>query len=61
LIEVKSTTQVKDHYLADVAIQHKVVMGSGAIWLHRVWRMWIVIIYIKAVPSTHTVFSRSEI
>jgi predicted RecB family nuclease len=29
LIEVKSTTSVKDHHLADVAIQHRVVTGSG--------------------------------
>jgi hypothetical protein len=29
LIEVKSTASVKDHHLADVAIQHRVVMGSG--------------------------------
>src|SRR5208283_1553897 len=29
LIEVKSTTDVKDHHLADVAIQHRVVIGSG--------------------------------
>jgi predicted RecB family nuclease len=29
LIEVKSATQVKDHYLADIAIQHRVVTGSG--------------------------------
>jgi uncharacterized protein DUF2779 len=29
LIEVKSTTSVKDLHLADVAIQHRVVTGSG--------------------------------
>jgi predicted RecB family nuclease len=29
LIEVKSTTDVKDHHLDDVAIQHRVVSGSG--------------------------------
>jgi predicted RecB family nuclease len=29
LIEVKSTTEVKDHHLADVAIQHRVVSRSG--------------------------------
>jgi len=29
LIEVKSTTDVKDHHLADVAIQHRVVSRSG--------------------------------
>jgi Domain of unknown function(DUF2779) len=29
LIEVKSGTQVKDNYLADIAIQHRVVTGSG--------------------------------
>jgi hypothetical protein len=29
LIEVKSTTSVKDHHLADVAIQHKIVTDSG--------------------------------
>jgi predicted RecB family nuclease len=29
LIEVKSTASVKDHHLADVAIQHRVVTGSG--------------------------------
>ncbi len=29
LIEVKSTTSVKDPHLADVAIQHRVVTGSG--------------------------------
>ena len=30
LIEVKSTTEVKDHHLEDVAIQHRVVNRSGA-------------------------------
>src|ERR1700758_4771223 len=29
LIEVKSTTDVKDHHLGDVAIQHRVVRRSG--------------------------------
>ena len=29
LIEVKSTTEVKDHHLEDVAIQHRVVTRSG--------------------------------
>ena len=29
LIEVKSTTDVKDHHLGDVAIQHRVVKRSG--------------------------------
>ena len=29
LIEVKSSTEVKDHYLEDVAIQHRVVRRSG--------------------------------
>jgi Domain of unknown function(DUF2779) len=29
LLEVKSTASVKDYHLADVAIQHKVVTGSG--------------------------------
>jgi predicted RecB family nuclease len=29
LIEVKSTTDVKDHHLSDVAIQHRVVTRSG--------------------------------
>jgi predicted RecB family nuclease len=29
LIEVKSTTEVKDHHLEDVAIQHRVVSRSG--------------------------------
>ncbi len=29
LIEVKSTTEVKDHHLEDVAIQHRVVRRSG--------------------------------
>jgi hypothetical protein len=29
LIEVKSTTDVKDHHLDDVAIQHRVVIRSG--------------------------------
>src|SRR5277367_519188 len=29
LIEVKSTTDVKDHHLEDVAIQHRVVSSSG--------------------------------
>jgi hypothetical protein len=29
LIEVKSTTDVKDHHLKDVAIQHRVVSRSG--------------------------------
>jgi predicted RecB family nuclease len=29
LIEVKSTTEVKDHHLADIAIQHRVVTRSG--------------------------------
>jgi predicted RecB family nuclease len=29
LIEVKSTTEVKDHHLGDVAIQHRVVCRSG--------------------------------
>jgi predicted RecB family nuclease len=29
LIEVKSTTDVKDHHLSDVAIQHRVVSRSG--------------------------------
>jgi hypothetical protein len=29
LIEVKSATQVKDHYLADIAIQHRAVTGCG--------------------------------
>lgn len=29
LIEVKSTTEVKDHHLGDVAIQHRVVTRSG--------------------------------
>src|SRR5207302_6977911 len=29
LIEVKSTTDVKDHHVGDVAIQHRVVRGSG--------------------------------
>jgi predicted RecB family nuclease len=29
LIEVKSTTEVKDHHLEDVAIQHRVVSHSG--------------------------------
>ena len=29
LIEVKSTTDVKDHHLEDVAIQHRVVTRSG--------------------------------
>jgi hypothetical protein len=29
LLEVKSTASVKDHHLADLAIQHRVVTGSG--------------------------------
>jgi hypothetical protein len=29
LIEVKSTTDVKEHHIGDVAIQHRVVRGSG--------------------------------
>src|SRR5208282_3459266 len=29
LIEVKSTAEVKDHHLEDVAIQHRVVTRSG--------------------------------
>jgi hypothetical protein len=29
LIEVKSTTDVKDHHVDDVAIQHRVVRRSG--------------------------------
>lgn len=29
LIEVKSTTEVKDHHLEDVAIQHRVATGTG--------------------------------
>src|SRR5271169_5049432 len=29
LIEVKSTTEAKDHHLEDVAIQHRVVSSSG--------------------------------
>ena len=29
LIEVKSTTDVKDHHVGDVAIQHRVVIRSG--------------------------------
>ena len=29
LIEIKSTTEVKDHHLKDVAIQHRVVPRSG--------------------------------
>ena len=30
LIEVKSTTEVKDHHLEDVAIQHRVVTPLGS-------------------------------
>lgn len=45
LIEVKSTTDVKDHHLDDVAIQHRVVSHSGvdlaASWLAHVSREYV--------------------
>src|SRR5271165_2783816 len=51
LIEVKSTTDLKEHHLDDVAIQHRVVSRSGLDLASSSWPTSIGTMSLAAVPS----------
>jgi hypothetical protein len=60
LIEVKSTADLKEQHLDDVAIQHRVVSRSDWTWLPRASPTSIETMCFKAAPSTCVGSSRSR-